>query len=103
MKEHDPRTREAHLWAPAETATDGCGISHGALSSSPSSCRGPAARRLRATREKEDAGMTACGEFTRAASQVEMSTTPQFRDDRLLHRQGACQPVWMPANQSARV
>lgn len=50
-----------------------------------------------------DAGMTAFGEFTRAASQVEMSKTPQFWDDALLYMQGSGQPVWMPANQPARV
>ncbi len=39
-------------------------------------------------------GMTAFGEFTRAASQVEMSKTPQFWDDPLLYMQGACKPEW---------
>jgi crotonobetainyl-CoA:carnitine CoA-transferase CaiB-like acyl-CoA transferase len=39
-------------------------------------------------------GMTAFGEFTRAASQVELSKTPQFWDDPLLYMQGASQPVW---------
>jgi crotonobetainyl-CoA:carnitine CoA-transferase CaiB-like acyl-CoA transferase len=40
-------------------------------------------------------GTTAFGEFTRAASQVEMSKTPQFWDDPLLHMLGANQPVWL--------
>jgi crotonobetainyl-CoA:carnitine CoA-transferase CaiB-like acyl-CoA transferase len=40
-------------------------------------------------------GMTAFGEFTRAASQVEMSKTPQFWDDPLLYMQGSGQPKWM--------
>ncbi len=39
-------------------------------------------------------GMTAFGEFTRAASQVEMSKTPQYWDDPLLYLQGAYQPEW---------
>jgi crotonobetainyl-CoA:carnitine CoA-transferase CaiB-like acyl-CoA transferase len=40
-------------------------------------------------------GMTAFGEYTRAASQVEMSKTPQFWDDPLLYMQGACKPEWV--------
>ena len=40
-------------------------------------------------------GMTAFGEYTRPASQVEMSRTPQFWDDPMLTMQGASQPVWM--------
>ena len=40
-------------------------------------------------------GMTAFGEYTRPASQVEMTKTPQFWDDPLLYMQGASQPVWM--------
>jgi len=39
-------------------------------------------------------GMTAFGEYTRPASQVEMSKTPQFWDDPMLYMQGASQPVW---------
>ena len=39
-------------------------------------------------------GMTAFGEYTRPASQVEMSRTPQFWDDPMLYMQGASQPVW---------
>jgi hypothetical protein len=39
-------------------------------------------------------GMTAFGEYTRPASQVEMSKTPQFWDDPILYMQGASQPVW---------
>ena len=39
-------------------------------------------------------GMTAFGEFTRAASQVEMSKTPQFWDDPLLYMQGSGKPEW---------
>jgi crotonobetainyl-CoA:carnitine CoA-transferase CaiB-like acyl-CoA transferase len=40
-------------------------------------------------------GMTAFGEFTRAASQVEMSKTPQFWDDPLLYMQGSGKPEWV--------
>ena len=40
-------------------------------------------------------GMTAFGEYTRPASQVEMSKTPQFWDQPMLYMQGASQPVWM--------
>jgi crotonobetainyl-CoA:carnitine CoA-transferase CaiB-like acyl-CoA transferase len=40
-------------------------------------------------------GTTAFGEYTRPASQVEMSKTPQFWDDPILYMQGASQPVWM--------
>jgi crotonobetainyl-CoA:carnitine CoA-transferase CaiB-like acyl-CoA transferase len=40
-------------------------------------------------------GMTPFGEYTRPASQVEMSATPQFWDDPMLYLQGASQPVWM--------
>jgi crotonobetainyl-CoA:carnitine CoA-transferase CaiB-like acyl-CoA transferase len=40
-------------------------------------------------------GMTPFGEYTRPASQVEMSKTPQFWDDPMLYMQGASQPVWM--------
>jgi len=40
-------------------------------------------------------GMTAFGEYTRPASQVEMSATPQFWDQPMLYMQGASQPVWM--------
>jgi hypothetical protein len=39
--------------------------------------------------------MTPFGEYTRPASQVEMSKTPQFWDDPMLYMQGASQPVWM--------
>ena len=39
-------------------------------------------------------GMTAFGEYTRPASQVEMSKTPQFWDEPMLYMQGASQPVW---------
>jgi crotonobetainyl-CoA:carnitine CoA-transferase CaiB-like acyl-CoA transferase len=39
-------------------------------------------------------GMTAFGEYTRPASQVEMSKTPQYWDDPILYMQGASQPVW---------
>ena len=39
-------------------------------------------------------GMTAFGEYTRPASQVEMSKTPQFWDQPMLYMQGASQPVW---------
>jgi crotonobetainyl-CoA:carnitine CoA-transferase CaiB-like acyl-CoA transferase len=39
-------------------------------------------------------GMTAFGEYTRPASQVEMTKTPQFWDDPMLYMQGASQPVW---------
>jgi crotonobetainyl-CoA:carnitine CoA-transferase CaiB-like acyl-CoA transferase len=39
-------------------------------------------------------GMTPFGEYTRPASQVEMSKTPQFWDDPMLYLQGASQPVW---------
>jgi hypothetical protein len=38
---------------------------------------------------------TAFGEYTRPASQVEMSKTPQSWDDPILCMQGASQPVWM--------
>ena len=38
---------------------------------------------------------TAFGEYTRPASQVEMSKTPQSWDDPILYMQGASQPVWM--------
>ena len=40
-------------------------------------------------------GMTAFGEFTRPASQVEMSKTPQFWDDPLLYMQGSGRPEWV--------
>jgi len=40
-------------------------------------------------------GMTAFGEYTRPASQVEMSKTPQVWDQPMLYMQGASQPVWM--------
>jgi len=40
-------------------------------------------------------GMTPYGEFTRAASQVEMSKTPQFWDDPLLYVPGASEPEWL--------
>ena len=39
-------------------------------------------------------GMTAFGEYTRPASQVEMSKTPQFWDDPMLYIQGSCLPEW---------
>ena len=39
-------------------------------------------------------GQTAFGEYTRPASQVEMSATPQFWDEPLIYMQGASQPVW---------
>jgi hypothetical protein len=39
-------------------------------------------------------GMTAFGEYTRPASQVEMSKTPQFWDDPMLYMQGASLPEW---------
>jgi len=39
-------------------------------------------------------GMTAFGEYTRPASQVEMTKTPQFWDDPMLTMQGAAEPVW---------
>ena len=39
-------------------------------------------------------GLTAFGEYTRPASQVEMTGTPQFWDDPMLTMQGASQPVW---------
>ena len=39
-------------------------------------------------------GTTALGEYTRPAPQVEMSKTPQFWDDPMLHMLGASQPVW---------
>jgi hypothetical protein len=42
-------------------------------------------------------GMTAFGEYTRPASQVEMSKTPQFWDDPMLYIQGSCMPEWLPA------
>ena len=38
--------------------------------------------------------MTAFGEYTRPASQVEMSKTPQFWADPMLTMQGSCQPEW---------
>jgi crotonobetainyl-CoA:carnitine CoA-transferase CaiB-like acyl-CoA transferase len=40
-------------------------------------------------------GMTAFGEYTRPASQVEKMKTPQFWDQPMLYMQGASQPVWM--------
>ena len=39
---------------------------------------------------------TPYGEFIRAASQVEMSKTPQFWDDPLLYVPGASEPEWLP-------
>ena len=39
-------------------------------------------------------GMTAFGEYTRPASQVEMSKTPQFWADPMLTMQGAALPEW---------
>ena len=39
-------------------------------------------------------GMTPFGEYTRIASQVEMSRTPQYWDDPLLYVPGACKPEW---------
>ena len=39
-------------------------------------------------------GMTAFGEYTRPASQVEMSKTPQFWADPMLTMQGSCHPEW---------
>ncbi len=40
-------------------------------------------------------GMTAFGEYTRPASQVDMTKTPQSWDQPMLYMQGASQPVWM--------
>jgi crotonobetainyl-CoA:carnitine CoA-transferase CaiB-like acyl-CoA transferase len=40
-------------------------------------------------------GTTVLGEYMRPASQVEMSKTPQFWDDPILHMMGASEPVWM--------
>ena len=39
-------------------------------------------------------GMTPFGEYTRPASQVEMSKTPQFWDQPMLYMQGASMPEW---------
>ena len=46
-------------------------------------------------------GDTAFGKYTRPASQVEMSKTPQFWDDPMLYMQGASQPVWMKPREAA--
>jgi hypothetical protein len=46
-------------------------------------------------------GMTAFGELIKAGSQVEMSETPQFWDDPLLHMQGSCKPEWIGARPQA--
>ena len=48
-------------------------------------------------------GDTAFGEYTRPASQVEMSKTPQFWDHPMLYMQGASQPVWMKARETVPV
>jgi hypothetical protein len=39
-------------------------------------------------------GQTPSGEYTRAASQVEMSKTPQFWDNPMLYVQWSCKPEW---------
>jgi len=39
-------------------------------------------------------GMTVFGEYTRPASQVDMTKTPQFWDEPMLYMQGASQPIW---------
>lgn len=40
-------------------------------------------------------GPTAFGEYTRPGSQVEMSKTPQFWADPMLHIPGSCKPEWL--------
>ena len=45
-------------------------------------------------------GMTAFGEYTRPASQVAMSRTPQFWNEPMLTMQGASQPVWTTDDKS---
>ena len=41
-------------------------------------------------------GQTAFGEFTRLGSQVEMSKTPEYWADPIIHPIGSSKPEWLP-------
>jgi crotonobetainyl-CoA:carnitine CoA-transferase CaiB-like acyl-CoA transferase len=41
-------------------------------------------------------GQTSFGEFTRMGSQVEMTRTPEFWADPIIHPIGSSRPVWLP-------
>ena len=41
-------------------------------------------------------GKTAFGEFTRLGSQIEMSKTPEYWADPILHPIGSSKPEWLP-------
>ncbi len=41
-------------------------------------------------------GQTAFGEFTRIGSQVDMSETPEFWADPIIHPMGSSKPEWLP-------
>lgn len=45
---------------------------------------------------KVQTGQTAFGEFTRLASQVEMTKTPEFWADPIINPIGSSRPVWLP-------
>lgn len=41
-------------------------------------------------------GQTSFGEFTRLGSQIEMTKTPEFWADPIIHPIGSSRPVWLP-------